>query len=378
MKILVLNYEYPPVGGGGGRLCQKLAEALVVCGHEVRVVTAGVGMLPRESESGGVRIFRPPTGRKREDTCSVPEMGFYILGAFGEAWRQAREWKPDVIHAHFVVPTGVLAAAVSRLTGIPYVVTAHLGDVPGGVPEQTSGLFRFVAPVARWVWRGAAARTAISRFVGELAGMGFGTPPDAVIPNGIPEIPPPATPRDPVPEILLVGRLSVQKNPLLAADALSRLPGHLAWKLTVIGKGPLEADFRDALGAAGLLGRVEFCGWLEEGEVRRRMERASILLMPSLHEGLPMAAVEALWHGLAIVGSRIGGMREVVEDGRNGALCPLDAGAFAAALRGLLEDPERIGSARTASLDLARSFDFAKSVDAYERVLSANATPGES
>ena len=71
-------------------------------------------------------------------------------------------------------------------------------------------------------------------------------------------------------------------------------------------------------------------------------------------------------------------MREVVEDGRNGALCPLDAGAFAAALRGLLEDPERIGSARTASLDLARSFDFAKSVDAYERVLSANATPGES
>jgi hypothetical protein len=74
-----------------------------------------------------------------------------------------------VIHAHFAVPTGALAFPVSRLTGIPYVLTAHLGDVPGGVPEQTAHLFRLVNPLARILWKSAARVTAVSSFVAGLA-----------------------------------------------------------------------------------------------------------------------------------------------------------------------------------------------------------------
>ena len=105
MKILVLCYEYPPVGGGGGRVAASVAEGLVRHGHEVRVVSAGLRHLPHEAVVNGVAVLRPQSFRRREDTCSVPEMALYLLTAFFPAWNLCRTWKPDVIHAHFVVPT---------------------------------------------------------------------------------------------------------------------------------------------------------------------------------------------------------------------------------------------------------------------------------
>lgn len=371
MNILVLNYEYPPVGGGGGRLSQKLAEALVSRGHHVRVVAAGMSHLPREEVVGGVEVFRPRSFRRREDTCSVPEMGMYLATAFPEALRQAGQ--SDVMHAHFIVPTGPLAWSLHKLTGIPYMVTAHLGDVPGGVPEQTGHLFRLAAPAACAVWHRAAARTAVSSFVAGLAEAAFGATAE-VIPNGIPAIARnPLHVHRPV-KLLMVGRLSVQKNPLLAVASLARLAG-LGWELEVIGQGPLEPAMRDASEAAGLSGRIQFSGWMDESGVRARMAESDILLMPSLHEGLPMAAVEALWHGLAIVGSHIGGLADVVIDGRNGHLCELTPEAFAFALAPLLSDPKSLLPLREASLLHARNFDFEKSVDAYEKLLEAMSKP---
>ena len=90
-----------------------------------------------------------------------------------------------------------------------------------------------------------------------------------------------------------------------------------------------------------------------------------------------MAAVEALRHGLAIVGSRIGGMFDVVDEGRNGLLCELEPAAFAAALRGLLENPAALDAMRRASLEKSRNFQLADRVLDYERVLlsAANSLP---
>ncbi len=73
----------------------------------------------------------------------------------------------------------------------------------------------------------------------------------------------------------------------------------------------------------GIGGRVTLHGWISSAQVAQLMADADILLMTSLHEGLPMVAIEALQWGLAIVGSQIGGMRDVVEEGRNGFLCEL-------------------------------------------------------
>jgi len=368
MKILVLCYEYPPVGGGGGRVAAQVAAALAARGHQVIVHTSGMPHLPRSEERDGVRIVRTRCFRRREDTCSVPEMAAYVLAGFFPAWWLARREKPDVIHAHFAVPTGALAFAVSQLTGVPYVLTAHLGDVPGGVPEQTAHLFRLVDPVARIFWKTATRVTAVSAFVTGLARRAYGVEP-VTIRNGIPlramAHPPQAHAR---PRLVLVGRLSVQKNPLLAVRALA-LVRDLDWSLDVIGEGPLGAELRTEVATLGLADRVTFHGWLAGDAVGTLMDRSDILLMTSLHEGLPMVGVEALQHGLAVIGSAIGGLQDVVEEGKNGFLCPFEPAAFAGRLREVLSDPALLTRLRQGSRALAARFDLEDSVAAYETVL---------
>ena len=369
MRILVLNYEHPPLGGGGGRLAAKVASGLVSRGHQIRILTAGMAHLPLESVEEGVEVRRLRAFRRREDTCSVLEMGAWVMRAIPAAISEVRRWKPDVIHAHFAVPTGVVAWVAHKVTGVPYVLTAHLGDVPGGVPEQTGNLFRWIKPFTVPIWRDAAATTAVSSFVAGLAGNAYGASPRIIL-NGTTLPAPHELKSAPVPRLLFVGRMSIQKDPLTVVRALAMLKD-LPWSCVMIGEGPLALDLSKEIIREGLQNRIELRGWVSSEEVAVAMRESEILLIPSLSEGLPMVAVEALANGLAIAGSRIGGLADVLKEEVNGTAFALAAGpaGFAEAMRSLLADPERLESARSASLKLSRGFDLGLSLDAYEVVL---------
>jgi glycosyltransferase involved in cell wall biosynthesis len=347
----------------------QVAAGLARRGHDVRALTAGMRHLPPRETRDGVEIVRVRSFRRREDTCTVPEMALYAATGLWPALREARSWRPDVVHAHFAIPTGLLAAAASILTGLPYVLTAHLGDVPGGVPEQTSHWFRLLGPLPSLIWRRASRVTTVSHFVAGLARSAYGIDPTVIF-NGVNPIAPRELQLQRPPRIVMAGRLSVQKNPLLGIKSLACLK-NLDWSLDVIGDGPLAAEMRAQARAEGIEGRVVAHGWVSGERVARVMAQADILLMPSLHEGLPVAAVEALQQGLAIVGGRIGGMQDVVEDGRNGFLCDFSPDAFAQKLRLLLTDKALLARTRRASVEKARDFDLEKSVTAYEKVLSS-------
>jgi glycosyltransferase involved in cell wall biosynthesis len=105
--------------------------------------------------------------------------------------------------------------------------------------------------------------------------------------------------------------------------------------------------------------------------VSERLAASDILLMTSTSEGLPMAGIEALRHGLAIVGSRIGGLMDVVADEKNGLLCDLTPGDFAKGLREVLENPERLLAMRGTSLEKSQDFNLPDRLDDYERVLES-------
>lgn len=367
LRILCLNYEYPPIGGGGGRACAAICEALAARGHHVHVLTTGMPHLPKSQESGGVRIIRNFAFRQREDTCSVVEMAAYVGCSMIPVIAHILRWKPDVIHAHFAVPTGALAWAASILTRTPYVLTAHLGDVPGGVPEQTDRLFRWVGPFTRPIWAGADGLTAVSGFVARLAENAYHRKP-VVIPNGIALDPRPPLEPHANPKMIMLGRLSIQKNPLLAIQALAKIE-HLPWHLDIIGDGPLRAEVESAIQTAGLGQKITLHGWLEADQVHATMIGSDILLMPSLSEGMPVAAVEALNHGLAIVSGPIDGMRDVLRDNINGRMLELTPDAFASGVEELLSDPEQLLRMRKASAEMAPSFDILDTAARYESVL---------
>lgn len=368
-RILVLCYEYPPIGGGGGRVAAQVAAALIERGHEVRVVTAGMPHLPRREVVNGVEVIRVRAWRRREDTCSVVEMLLWVLAASPVALLEAWRWRPEVIHAHFAVPTGAVAWLVHQLTHIPYVLTAHLGDVPGGVPEQTEQLFKKIKWLTIPIWKGAAQVTAVSSFVAELVKKAYGINARVIL-NGVRLAKQEQKKQNTVTNLLLVGRLSIQKNPLLAIQALALLR-ELPWTLKIIGDGPLSAAAHEEVNRLNLQDRISFLGWRSAEEVKLVMEQADLLLMPSLSEGLPMVGVEALGYGLAIVGSRIGGLQDIIIEEKNGATFDLATGAsgMAKTLRPFLENSEILAAAQQVSLSHAAAFEWSHSVDLYERML---------
>jgi len=368
MRILVLCYEYPPLGGGGGRVAQSIAEQMVLRGHEVRVQTAALGWHSFHESINDVEVFRTASGRRAPDTCRVHEMGLYCATSFLPTLRHIREWKPDIIHAHFAVPTGALAWAVHRLTGVPYVLTAHLGDVPGGVADQTDTLFKIIDPLARQIWKQAAAATAVSTFVQELAEHAYQRPVTRIL-NGIDLRDPPPPPKavEPTRHLVFLGRFNPQKNLPRLIKTFARLEAR-NWHATIIGDGPDRESAVALIKKHHLHDYITLTGWLSATEVAAILNEADILCMPSLSEGMPVAAIEALKHGLAIVASDIPGVRDVVDHGVNGYRLRLDD-SYVHKLQWLLESDETLQAMKRASWEKARAFDIQQIADQYEKIL---------
>lgn len=369
MKILVLNYEFPPVGGGGGQACADLCRGLAERGHQMIVITTLAPGLPRREDLGSCQVQRVFTGRRSLFRASFAAMAGYVIGAFLPGLGQVLRWRPDLIHAHFAVPTGALALALSSLTGTPYVVTAHLGDVPGGVPEKTDRWFRRVYPLTPRIWRRAAAVVAVSEYTRQLAQRHYPVRID-VIPNGIPleERSTDVEGLHQPPRMIFVGRFQPQKNLPFLVDLLARVKD-LPWTMVFAGDGPQRAEVEARLQGYGLTERVHMLGWVSREEVDRQMRASDVLLMPSRAEGLPVVGLQALACGLALVVSRVGGLSELVEEGVNGRSCLAgEMACFDQALRWCLGDTERLRAMKAASRRRAARYDIRQVAEAYEAV----------
>ncbi|WP_183743225.1 MULTISPECIES: glycosyltransferase family 4 protein [unclassified Rhizobium] len=143
------------------------------------------------------------------------------------------------------------------------------------------------------------------------------------------------------PLIIFLGRLSERKGVPELLLALSHpVMKELRWRAVLAGDGPVE-DYRRQATDMGLSGLVDMPGWLGADEARALCARADILVLPSHAEGLAMAVLEGLSHGLAVVTTRVGAHEEVISDGETGVFVPVgDKDALAAALARLVADPD--------------------------------------
>lgn len=369
MKILVLCYEYPPVGGGGGRMAHNVASALVRRGHSVRVQTVRIADLPPHEVRDGVEIFRTSGFRRRAEFCTVPEMFGYLATSFLPSLRHIREWSPDIVHAHFAVPTGALALACKVFSGTPYVLTAHLGDLPGGNPDQTGALFRFLNPFIRPIWKNASGISASSTFASGLARAAYGVRPRTIL-NGISmEGKRVAAVRPSCPlQLVAIGRFNPQKNFPWLIQGLGGCD--FPWRLALIGDGSQRGEIESAVRDADIRDRVDLMGWIPEGRMREVLERSDVLLMPSTSEGNPVAAIEALKHGVAMLGSDIGGLSDLIENGKNGFAVPIATpDAFRQKLAWLADHPADVHKMKARSLEMAGRFDLEKIAADFESLL---------
>lgn len=370
MRILVLNYEFPPLGGGAGDVTCALCREYAACGHDVRVVTSWYKGLASSEVIDGFRVYRVRSWRRSMEASDFVQMACYLAAAAPKVQSLCRSWRPDVAHVHFLVPTGVLGWGGRRLFGVPYVVTMHGGDVPSFVPEQTAGAFRLARPAAVAAGRSAHKVVAVGEGLRRMAADDYPEFFDSltVIPNGV-DIVDAAYDRPETPTLLFAGRMAVQKNLGFLLRVLAGVDG--PWRLELLGDGPRREHWEALAAELGLGDRVRFRGWVARDSVLDAMRNAHFLVMPSLKEGMSIAALQAFSCGLPVLGADVPGMAEFVEQGETGYLAPADdRGAWDRMLRQVLNDVDRSAAMAEACLGIAREHAWGKVAGRYLDVLA--------
>jgi glycosyltransferase involved in cell wall biosynthesis len=371
MRILILNSEYPPIGGGAGNASAHIAAQLEKRGHRVMVVTAQFGALPEQEKQNGVTVYRVPALRRRQDRSTPLEQIAFILAACLRTIRLMPRFKPDATLAFFGVPSGAVAWVLKKFYKIPYVISLRGGDVPGFRPYDFHIYHRLIAPFLRMIWNNAVALVANSNGLRQLASAFDPRFEISIIPNGVDLQSYRPAERDwSFPRLLSVGRVVHQKGLDLAIRALGQLK-ELNWEWCIAGDGPQMDILQSLAKELGIEDRVHFLGWQSREQLVESYRQANIFLFPSRHEGMPNALLEAMASGLPVIASCIAGSEELVLDEKTGYLFPSeDVESLLAALRKILSDPalrEQMGN--NSRLHAEASYNWESTARQYELLL---------
>ena len=346
-RALVVATTYPAAPGDGTPafvrdLCLELSASFDV----TVLVPAVPGSAARESD-GPLTVVRHRYFPRRWETvahgailenvraskAAAVQVPFLWVSQWVAVRREFRRVRPNVVHAHWLIPAGVSARALSRRA--PVVVTTLGGDLYA----LNSAPFRWLK---RRVAAAAAVVTVMNSDMAARAGS-LGAKDVRVMPMGARfSVVTPVPSTGPV-RLLAVGRLVEKKGFDVLLAALASVPDAV---LTIVGDGPEGAGLREA--AEGLGGRVTFAGQLGREELDDAYRHADIAVFPSRpassgdQDGLPVALLEALGSGLAVIASDLAGLNEAVIPGESGVLVPPgNVAALATAIGELAADPGR-------------------------------------
>ena len=344
MNILIINYDFPPVGGGGGIATYYIARELCRKGYAVTVLTSHFKALRWYEDVEGVKVYRVPVLRKRRDYCSVLEMASFILVSLPMLVYLLLKDHYDLIHVFFGVPSGPLGYIAKKLFGIPYLIRMGGGDVPGFRPFQYKRLYTLLTPVLKVLWRNAEFLVANSNGLRKMAAQVAFDFPIQVIPNGIDisrftngRL---RSPSDTV-RILFVSRLILRKGLQFLIEAVPEMlkQAKNPFIIKIVGDGPDKKILTAQIERLGIRDPFRFYGYIEHEKLPEYYLDADIFVLPSLAEGMPNVILEAMGSGLAVVATSVAGSEELVHHGANGFLvAPRDSQALSEALIVLIND----------------------------------------
>ena len=356
------SYEYPPIGGGGSRVVDGLSRALVEQGHRVDVVTTRFRNQPACETIAGVDVHRVRCARRRKHFCSTLEAATYVTGSLPKLRELASRISFDIHHAHFIFPDGVNAWRIKEAAGLPYVLTAHGSDVPGYNPHRLRFLHTLLSPAWIRVARAASALVCPSVSLRELVARRDPSLRTTIIPYGF-DVGRYSANRIRRKRILVVTRMLRRKGVQYLLQAVTDLP--LDHEIHIVGDGPYLPVLRKIAFQSKI--SVTFHGWLDNrsADLKNLYNTSDIFVLPSERENFPVALMEAMDAGLAIVTTRGTGCSEVVGEAAM-LVEPHDPVGLRRALKFLLEEPGRIrGLGRMARARLAAEFGWPTIAERY-------------
>ncbi len=330
MRILFCNFEYPPIGGGGGVFNKLIAEELAKR-HEVTILTSQGFDLPTEEEQNGVHIVRVPGFfRYHKTESNIPSMLVYLTLGIFNGKRLLKNSQYDIINTHFALPTGPVGHVLAKRMMIPNVLSVHGGDLYD--PSKFTSPHRHFL-LRYWVRRLLRrANAVVGQSRNTITNIKKFYDPNiqpVKIPLGIKRPPNEVGLRQNYrfnkDDILLVtvGRLVARK----AVDQLIAVMPHLKTTrahLIIIGTGSLEQELRKKAQELNVRERVHFMGYVSEEEKFRILHMSDVFISTSMHEGFGLIFLEAMASGLPIICYDNGGQTDFLEDGQTGFVVRLN------------------------------------------------------
>lgn len=340
MNLLLINYEFPPIGGGAGNATHFLAKAMAKQGHDVTVLTGAWKEHRGTFHQDGFTLIRLPYRRQHPSMASPKEMSTFVGKAFLKLPKIVKSKRISHAIIFFTIPNGPLGWYLKTRFNIPYIVSLRGGDVPKLVPEIIK-VHRILKPIRQTCLKKSHRIVANAQGLADLS-METDPYPVDVIPNGVDTTTFSSKTQkqktedliqddhsqddhsqdEPTREkelfrIVFVGRFHLQKNLPLLLNTFHRMvlddrlpPLHLH----LVGQGPMEEQLFIQAEKLSLHEHLTWHGWTQKKDLIDIYQNAHLMVNPSFYEGLPNAVLEGMASGLPLVVSDVPGNRDLATE----------------------------------------------------------------
>jgi glycosyltransferase involved in cell wall biosynthesis len=376
-RVLIVTYEYPPLGGGGGVIFRDLAEELARS-IEVTVLTScRPGLAPRE-RAGNLEIVRVPVlMRASEATASLLSMLSFFPSSLYAGLKLLRERSFDLVHTSFAVPSGPSGLLLARLFRLPHVLSLHGGDVYDPSKALSPHRTPLLKQTVRWVIHGSDRVVAQSNDTRQRAcaiyddrqvdciplaarrpkfgavarsALGLGLEEDDIV-------------------LVTVGRLIARKGLDQLMEIVSELDDP-RFRLIVVGEGPERAGLEAKARGMGVADAIRFAGFVSEERKWQILAASDLYVSTSLHEGFGIVFLEAMESGLPVICYDRGGQTDFVSD-EVGRLLPIgEAKRFRDEVLILGARPELRRRLGEAARRVAADYSIERLAQRYQRIYS--------
>ncbi|MCD4844216.1 MAG: glycosyltransferase family 4 protein [Methanosarcinales archaeon] len=373
----MLNYEYPPIGGGGSYACKSILQVLANKKMKVDLVTSSPSdYFETETINESVNIYKLPVNKKDIHYWTQQEILTYSWKAKQFIEKLLLEKTYDICHTFFGIPCGAVAYLFKE--NLPYVVSLRGSDVPG-FNDRFSFQYILLKPLINRIWRESSAVVANSEGLKELALESSPSQDISVINNGI-------NISDFKPDInsinnninnhtykkikkfniVCISRLIERKGISFLLKAIKKIKNKKV-KLILVGKGKQEDELHQLAKDLEITDRVEFKGYVDHDDIADIYQESDLFVLPSFNEGMSNALLEAMASGLPVISTDTGGTSELI-DGNGILIQKGNSDEIAQAISTVMNDPEAFKQMGLRSREIAETMSWEAVAEEYCRL----------